>query len=115
MPAFQIGYCLNCGAQSQVRDAKGRPVMGLPGTRVCWICICDENDIVKTRVGHITLCYICTPMSVNIGTLLENLAANPASGVSGNEVEWSMFPKRRIEVIKTYEGTPQDNRSVPNA
>lgn len=100
---FKIGYCLGCGAQTQVRDVSGRPVCGLPGTKLCWLCLCDEKGQVKTRVGTITFCKSCDPLKANLDHVKNNLTSSRYSGVSSTEPEWDLWPIKKIEVVKVYE------------
>lgn len=99
---FQVGFCVNCGAQTWVKNAQGAPIKPLVGSKLIWLCLLKDDGSVGTRVGSLTLCNACDPQTVDCDDIVANLAANPLSGCSGDEYEIKAQPVKRIEVIKTF-------------
>jgi len=98
---FTVGHCVNCGAQTVVQSTRGVPIKGLEGTYLIWIALCKEDGIPITRVGTVTLCQDCPPMTVDPRYLLGNLSSTDFSGLHKDDPELQL-PFARIEVIKRY-------------
>lgn len=99
---YQVGYCVNCGNQSLVKDRYGRPVNGLPGTKMCYICLHGDNGNIFTRVGYVTLCADCDAANVNLDDVIEGLHQGN-SGVPRDTYELSMAKSKSLEVVTEFE------------
>lgn len=98
---FKIGYCVNCGEQAMVLDNRHNPVRGLDGTKVCWLTLSSNGEVV-TRVGTFPVCGKCDPKKVNLEALKKDLIDTPNTGISGKEPELYLNPDLGIEVVKTF-------------
>ena len=99
---FKRNHCVDCGNQAMISDFNGRPINGMVGTTLVWVCLCDEEDNVKTRIGSLPICADCDPLTINPDRLIENLLLNPSSGLTSDAPELEMFPNKKIEIIKRY-------------
>jgi len=98
---FKVGYCLNCAEQTMIPMPGFGPGIGKVGTKVCWICLCDEKGNVVTRVGTITLCSNCNAENIDLDKMIKRLEDEPLSGYKLNDSEASL-PIKRLEVIKVF-------------
>ena len=99
---FLVGYCPCCGAQSQITDERNRPIGGLIGSKLAWICLCDKDDKVFTRIGTVCLCPKCGPSNDECQKMIDTLVRTEGSGLNGDDMELSSMHHARIEVIKEY-------------
>ena len=101
MIPFRVAHCINCGAQAQVTDFQGKPVNGIPGSKIIFITLGDDSG-VKTRIGSVPVCKDCRIEDLKPSELIENLLASP-HGLLETDPELKLFLRRGIEVVKTYE------------
>lgn len=102
MELFKVGYCPNCGAQSQTTDTRAGIIAGQVGSYLCWLCICDEDGNVKTRIGTFALCKDCPPDEVDPADIEASLVGSPFSGITNQEPELLNYPNRMIEKVLRY-------------
>jgi hypothetical protein len=98
---FKVGYCLNCAEQTMIPMAGFGPGIGKPGTKVCWIVLCNEAGDPVTRVGTITLCSNCNATNIDMAKMVQRLEEEPLSGYNLNEEE-AKLPIKKLEVVKVF-------------
>jgi hypothetical protein len=89
-----------CGKQTQIKNVRGAPIRGVPGCKLAWLCLCDENGEVFTRIGTFTLCSTCEPDCDKIKTELANKESR--SGVKSSEPEFARCSSMKIEIAKEF-------------
>lgn len=99
---YQVGHCVCCGGQSLVKDRYGRPVNGMPGSKMCYICLHDGSGKVFSRIGYVTLCGDCNADELNLDDVIEGLHQGN-SGVPRDTFELSMAKSKSLEVVTEFE------------
>lgn len=99
---YQVGSCVGCGNQSLVKDRYGRPVNGIPGTRMCYICLHGDNGKIFTRVGYVSICGDCDPNALDLDEVIEGLFQGN-SGVPRETFEFSMAKSKSLEIVTEFE------------
>lgn len=100
---FKIGHCPSCGVQTQITDTMNRVIGFMPKTALYWLCLCDEDGEIKTRVGSFVLCGTCHKGSVDPEKVFRSIVDSEFSGVSEETLpEAGMFPNKKLELIKEY-------------
>lgn len=102
MNHFKVGYCPNCGGQSQITDLKAGIIAGKVGSYLCWLGLTDEKGNIMTRIGTFALCEHCPSESVDPKEIVDSLCSSPYSGITNREPELSLYPGRVIEKILRY-------------
>jgi len=99
---FRVGYCVNCGEQAYARDFRGRLLAPMPGTKLFYIVLSDDEGH-ECRVGTMMCCKDCDPEKMSIDDIKKVLfESKNVSGVSGDEPEWMLLPNARIEVVQEF-------------
>lgn len=99
---YKAGFCVLCGAQTMIRDGRGRCSQGIIGTTVAWIVLSDPEVKGKTRVGPVTLCEKCDPYKSSVDDALSNLCDSSFENVTRETREVRILQSRRFEVIKRF-------------
>ncbi len=100
---YKVGHCPGCSAQTLIVDTFNRPIGFMKDTFACWLCLCDEEFNVKTRIGSFVLCKHCFEKPMDAEKVWSNLVSSPYSGLMNLEIpELKLFPYKKIEMIKHY-------------
>lgn len=95
---FKLAYCIDCNKQALITDFSGRPINGIPGSKLCWITLAGEDGRIQTRVGTVALCKDCDVDKANVEEIKQALFAAIHSGIKGNEPEWTNLPIHKLEL-----------------
>lgn len=100
---YKVGHCPCCEAQTLITDTFNRPIGFIPKTYACWLCLCDEEGNVKTRIGSFVMCEACYTKPEDPEKVFQSLIESPHSGLYQAELlEEKIYPKKKIELIRQY-------------